>query len=157
VILLLLAALLPQTRISVRHPRSAAPPPLRVVVADNIGRVANCVFSVEEIAERAPVGTPTRKEFHHGDALWARCFLPAPIGKNQARELVDMIFVDGTPTPTPQAYEEALPATAVSRLVAYSMVLRNFLAALTPGTHRIRIEGRLRGKRLYQGELTYVR
>jgi hypothetical protein len=134
--------------------------PLRAVISDGGVRIANCVFSTAQIPENAFSATRTRDQFRPGDEIWGRCYLPDKPGPSRARELVDAVTIDGQPA-WEQAYDQALPAAAESRLVPYGEVLRTLLAGLKPGPHRVQIVGRLkRGAKqipLYRGSFAYVR
>jgi hypothetical protein len=136
--------------------------PLRLVVAERRthARYANCIFSTVEVPVEAQVTTPLRDSFAAREPIWGRCYLPERLGANRPGELVDVITVDGKRV-WEQAYDQALPADALARLVPYSEVLRPLLRGLAPGGHRVTVEGSWRrGKKLstiYRGAFRYVR
>ena len=133
--------------------------PLRVVLRAHGTAIANCVFTTNEVAENA-ASAPAREQFTRGEAIWGRCFLPEKPGATRAGDLVDSVTIDGR-LAWEQAYDRALPASAESRSVPYGEVLRTLLQRLTPGTHHVKLIGRLRrGSKqipLYQGDFRYVR
>jgi hypothetical protein len=122
--------------------------------------ISNCVFSTGEIPEKGFPPAGTQQQFHAGQPLWGRCYLPEPAGANRPGELVDVVRVDGKPV-WEQAYTRALPPDALGHSVPYSEVLRDVLGKLGPGTHRVVIEGFWRrGRRevrAYRGALLYSR
>lgn len=130
--------------------------PLRVVLSHNGVRFANCVFGPREIPERTGADVRVSTTFGADSPIWARCYLPDPFAGGDA---VDVITIDHQP-PVEIAWDR-VASGAVSRMVAYGVVLRDQLGALAPGTHRVQIEGALkRGAkrtRLYMGEFVYVR
>jgi hypothetical protein len=142
-----------------RKAEPARPSPLRVVVRIGGQPLANCIFAVAEVGERAAGDTPLRDTFNAGEPIWGRCYLPDRLGINSPGDLVDVITVDGKRI-WEQKYDRAVPADALARLVPYHAVLRGVLDRLPPGTHRVQVDGvykRGRSKRLYHGEFGYVR
>lgn len=140
------------------QPKKQAPP-LRVVINVDGHPLANCVFALAEVGERAAPDAPTRKSFNGGESIWGRCYLPDRLGTNAPGDLVDVITVDGKRV-WEQKYDRAVPADALARLVPYHAVLRGVLDRLPRGTHRVEVDGmwkRGRSKRLYHGEFGYVR
>ena len=130
--------------------------PLRVVLSHNGVRFANCVFGAREVPERTGAEVRVGNEFGGASEIWGRCYLPDPFPGGEA---VDVITIDHQP-PIEIVWDR-VASGAVSRMVAYGVVLRDQLSALAPGTHRVQIEGALKrgGKRvrLYMGEFVYVR
>ena len=148
------------TRVYLRHAPRVGPPPLRVVVKSAGKEWANCVFSTVELAEQAPVGSPSALQFATDEPLWGRCFFPKALGANRPGDLYDIVTVDGRRA-WEQAYETPIPPLALSHLVPYGVILRILFAGLSPGDHVVRIEGlRRAGKsmqRVYEGSFTLRR
>ena len=130
--------------------------PMRVVLSQNGHRFANCVFGAREVPERTGPDVRVTTEFGGSAEIWGRCYLPDPFPGGEA---VDVITIDHQP-PIEIAWDR-VASGAISRMVAYGVVLRDQLSALTPGTHRVQIEGMLKKSskrvRLYMGEFVYVR
>jgi|GEM_PF-3686686 len=148
------------TKVYLRHAAKAGSPPLRIMVRNGGKEWANCVFSTEELAEMAPVGSRSALIFASDEPLWGRCFFGKVLGANRPGELYDVVTVDGRRA-WEQAYENAIPATALSHLVPYGVVFQDLFTKLSPGDHVVRIEGLRRvGKsmvRIYEGSFTLRR
>jgi hypothetical protein len=124
------------------------------------GPYSTCVFATREVPPRMDLSVPVRHEFSPDDAIWGRCYLAARAGANKPGELVDTVYIDRRKV-WEQAYDHALPSTAIDHLVAYGDVLRTVFGALGRGRHLIVIEGNWKRSRrvqaAYRGEFTYFK
>jgi hypothetical protein len=134
--------------------------PLRTVMTIKGERLANCIFSRQQIPPRAAYSTPLADHFSDEDPMFARCYFPDPVPANKPGELTDVLTLDGKPL-WKQAYDDAVPAGSLERPIYLGEILRAVRAGIPKGNHLVQLNGYLKrgakNLRLYHGEFRYQR